>query len=1327
MTDNCIKILQRQSNVNDMKDRAVVADFLSHIPYLKGVCSKQELQDRLFDLAQYVEYEEIPENSAVFHKGEQSQYLYFILKGNISVFIPKSSSDIELEVKWRQKLDQLNDEYKDSKHGGLYSSQSSQQIINQINQGKSILKCLRNQEDEELLRDKYFSKYFRQNGTICGFKKTTQLYECDSFGESILSDQCQKRTATLIAHNGVPLRQINKLNNQEICQEFCGQEKSNTQRQQSTQNQQTNFQIQPVKEIYIQSEDNQNIVEQQQLATNLNSDNQLQAPHTISNHFQVSNVIILGKISKKNYLKVFEQELEKRTFVRRALLNNFQKDLNQEILGSIAFFFKEEHLEKNQKVIKELENNYDSNKRSSNYFSSSQKIESCQTERKRAQEILENPIFSHPDQEEEFLYLLYKGSIEIQKKMTSNHSKSQIKNIDSSLQKNTVSRVSKVSLRLAQLSEGEFFGHENWFKEDFDSMLSYLGQVSPSQAFQDKMIQIQKEYSIVVLETDTVIFKIPRKILCQYQNQNLLKSLIAHGKQRHNRYLQLYTEAVQKQEDTILQKIKAENDYFIAESNQQKQTKKFTSQKAENLMQESNKNVKKKADPNKIFQDSQNDLSPFTMKELVQEFNSFKMKFDNAYNTAAIQPISNKQSQSSHKRIQSQIEVQQDSYYDNQDYNRNKQHNKSYHTQSQSNSIIRQRSTMIFTSNNLNAIEPQYPKSLHHLETEEGEKPPSSQKKIDFVIKQNQRQRSMYNMSELSEKSLSKTQSQFTLNKQFSNIRDFNQANLTSSNYFDFSIKEKCGFITNKQKQNVFSSQQISRNASLNSSPKNKTSFEQCVNSELYELKAAYKNKQNYTQKQSDVLISDNLNQKESNRPGILMTGSLTQRNIQSQDENYFPQSPSIIKSLNLSPRKLQNHRSTHSIINLKKIQNQQNQIKNSQQTQSDTEVFKQLDQNDNNFSDFTELCSKYNQLLEKNNESQPNNIEDQSPNSKKVKFLLQISSNDNHNSNNSKQNNQIFPPRLQNPDIRQKINFLDQMKQRIPQLKKCFLNQINIKKQIFKNDSIQQYLNNCEQPNINKNQQSNLSRENSQTKQEVLNKEQKSKIKHLSGFLTSRQGDDGLNLCQSDFKTASEQINNMIIYKKSLIQRQSSQKTFHSNQSSPKNNQKKIKTFSIHQNSQSNLYQNSFQPQKSLIPLPNRFSQFLQVKTSQQQQSTQFGGSQTERQFEISQISPFTSTSQESSLKQEIQSKSFKIFEDISHRNSEQIYDDCETKIHSGQDLDQNMVSYDTAANSYDQFNPPSKPHQQFSQFKIQKQIIADVSKKSPSKQIIQNCFKKK
>ncbi|EAR98327.2 hypothetical protein TTHERM_00285580 (macronuclear) [Tetrahymena thermophila SB210] len=1323
MIENCIKILQRQSNVSDMKDRAIVADFLSHIPYLKGVCSKQELQDRLFDLAQYVEYEEIPEYSAVFHKGEQSQYLYFILKGNISVFIPKSSQDIELEVKWRQKLEYLNNEYKDSKHGNQHSQQSSQQIINQINQGKSILKCLRNQEDEELLRNKYFSKYFRQSGTICGFKKITQLYEYDSFGESILSDQSQKRTATLIAHNGIPLRQTNKqVNNQEINIVSDDQEESNTLRLESTKKLEANYQIQPVKEIIIQSQENQDILDQHQQAQNLNLDNQLQTLHTISNHFQISKFIILGKISKKNYLKVFQQELEKRTFVRRALLNNFQKDLNQDILSSIAFFFKEEHLEKNQKIIKELESTNDSSKRSSNNNSSSQKIEHCSTERKRAQEILENPIFSHPDQEEEFLYLLYKGSIEIQKKMTSNHSKSQIKNIDSSLQKNTMSRVSKLSLRLAQLSEGEFFGHENWFKEDFESMLSYVGQVSPSQAFQDKMIQLQKEFSIVTLETDTVIFKIPRKILCQYQNQNLLKSLIAHGNQRHKRYLQLYTEAVQKQEETILQKIKAENDYFISESHQQKQTKKFTSSNVENLMQENNNKINNKAESNKFFQETHNDLSPFSMKDLVSEFNSFKMKFDNVYNTAAIQPIINKQIQS-HKRVQSQIQIQQDSCLESQDNNRNTQHSKSYHASAEQNPIIRQRSTLIFTSNNLNAIESQHPQSLHHLETEEGEKPPSSLKKIDFVIRQNQRQRSMYNISKLSEKSLSNSQSQLNLNKQFSNTRDLNQVNFDSSNYFDF--KEKRGTIN---KQNIANSQQISRNASLNSSPNHKSSFEQGVNQDIYEIKvkAAQNNKQHQMQKQSDFLISDYLSQNqliENKKYSNILFGSQTQRNISNQDENYFPQSPSIIKSLNLSPRKVQNHKNTHSIINLKKIQNEQSQNKNYQQTQSEMEVFKQLEQNDNNSNNFTEICSKYNQLQDKDNENQLNSIEDQSPNSKKVKFLLQLPSNS--NDTNKKQTNQVFPLRLQNLDIRQKIKFLDSMKKKCPQLKNSFLNQINIKKQIFKNDSLQQYFNNYEQPNSNISQQINLCRENSLSKLEFSKKEQNSTNKLLSGFLSSRNSDEILNLHQNDFKTASEQINNIIIDRKSLFQRQNSQKTFHSNQNSPKNNQKKIKTFSIHQNSQSNLFQNNFQPQKSLMPLPNKFSQFLKIKTSQQ--PAQLGGSQTERQFEISQISPFTSSSQESSLKQEIQSKSFKIFEDLSHRNSEQIFDEYETKIHSGQDLDQNMLSYDTAANSYDQFNPPLKPVQQFSQFKIQKQIIADVSKKSPSKQIIQNCFKKK
>lgn len=77
--------------------------------------------------------------------------------------------------------------------------------------------------------------------------------------------------------------------------------------------------------------------------------------------------------------------------------------------------------------------------------------------------------------ETEFLYLLYKGSIEVMQKIITTSKKSQVKNLESHiLKEQVVTYTNKVNIRISHLAEGEFFGHENWFKEVFHKEMENL-------------------------------------------------------------------------------------------------------------------------------------------------------------------------------------------------------------------------------------------------------------------------------------------------------------------------------------------------------------------------------------------------------------------------------------------------------------------------------------------------------------------------------------------------------------------------------------------------------------------------------------------------------------------------------------------------------------------------------------------------------------------------------------------------------------------------------------------------------------------------------------
>lgn len=66
--------------------------------------------------------------------------------------------------------------------------------------------------------------------------------------------------------------------------------------------------------------------------------------------------------------------------------------------------------------------------------------------------------------------------------------------------------------------------------EDIDKIIKLNGMtLTPEQIFKERMAKLKKDFSIMVAEIDTIIFKIPRKFLLEEQNHSLLFSLVAHG------------------------------------------------------------------------------------------------------------------------------------------------------------------------------------------------------------------------------------------------------------------------------------------------------------------------------------------------------------------------------------------------------------------------------------------------------------------------------------------------------------------------------------------------------------------------------------------------------------------------------------------------------------------------------------------------------------------------------------------------------------------------------------------------------------------------------
>lgn len=73
----------------------------------------------------------------------------------------------------------------------------------------------------------------------------------------------------------------------------------------------------------------------------------------------------------------------------------------------------------------------------------------------------------------------------------------------------------KVDIKIAHLTEGEFCGHETWFKEEINKIFYFVEDTTPEEPLNSKLTSMKKDFTLTVLETDTVVFKISRKRICE--------------------------------------------------------------------------------------------------------------------------------------------------------------------------------------------------------------------------------------------------------------------------------------------------------------------------------------------------------------------------------------------------------------------------------------------------------------------------------------------------------------------------------------------------------------------------------------------------------------------------------------------------------------------------------------------------------------------------------------------------------------------------------------------------------------------------------------------
>lgn len=89
--EECINILKSQSHKSNIEDRIKIIDFLQKIPHFKKMISLNTYYEKMYELSQYLEYEEHQYSKSIYNKGDSNKNYYIIIQGSVSLYVPKST------------------------------------------------------------------------------------------------------------------------------------------------------------------------------------------------------------------------------------------------------------------------------------------------------------------------------------------------------------------------------------------------------------------------------------------------------------------------------------------------------------------------------------------------------------------------------------------------------------------------------------------------------------------------------------------------------------------------------------------------------------------------------------------------------------------------------------------------------------------------------------------------------------------------------------------------------------------------------------------------------------------------------------------------------------------------------------------------------------------------------------------------------------------------------------------------------------------------------------------------------------------------------------
>ncbi|KAL4512131.1 hypothetical protein ABPG72_005133 [Tetrahymena utriculariae] len=170
LINKMLPIIEARQCLDNEENKEQMIEALLQIKHFYTLIRYESQKEYLIQFIQKMKLIKTKRGQIIYEKGAQNEGLYLLIKGNLSIWEPKTQGEINDEIGLITKLEKF-----------AKISNQSDDIKKKVHQTQFLLDFIRKKQDDELFKNKKDQYFLTEN--ICSLKRVRYIYPGDSLNE----------------------------------------------------------------------------------------------------------------------------------------------------------------------------------------------------------------------------------------------------------------------------------------------------------------------------------------------------------------------------------------------------------------------------------------------------------------------------------------------------------------------------------------------------------------------------------------------------------------------------------------------------------------------------------------------------------------------------------------------------------------------------------------------------------------------------------------------------------------------------------------------------------------------------------------------------------------------------------------------------------------------------------------------------------------------------------------------------------------------------------------------------------------------------------------